>query len=495
MELKKSVLSFIEFINENYSYITEQKIDIEELIVKWWKEHPKLTVSTKSLAYWEGGEDKTAPNRYHNRVISRLEGLIEAGKETKSLPEIVKELKNLSEGGVYITFKGFEQDPILKSLKNKSDSEDKAAAIKIWDNPQLKKDWEKLISDYPKILDNIKKGKDREGNQLTVSYTELTPEIKKKLIEKIENRVNQRVKALTNQGKKNYTQEKAIKEAKSILVAPKKEAQNIIKEEMTPPTKGELKTWEITYPNTGKPLDTKMLNFFDDNEYKVKEEDKKEFARLIKENINEIINSGGKIEEIRYSSGAITSRVRTKYSGNGQTNNQPDEKNNELLVKDRLNEINGILSELLNPYASQLDANIGKAEDESKPNMGPGWMKYDTSGDKFEYGPLYLAERNKNKELTPRDFYSKRDNNPQIQKEYDEVFGKFRGSYGKFVIVASFTEKEDEPGEEKLIGEGEWIAKISWKINKNIDIKIKTGNGGGGKSYPGGPVKTECWKF
>jgi hypothetical protein len=489
MELKKSVLSFIEFINENYSYITEQKIDIEGLIVEWWKDHPKLTVSTKSLAYWEGGEDKTAPNRYHNRVVNNLESIVKAGKEKNIIPKIIEELKKLSENGVYITFKGFEQDPILNALSKSN------GGTGVWDNPQLKKDWEKLISDYPKILENIKKGKDREGNPLTVSYTELTPEIKKKLIEKIENRVNQRVKALTNQGKKNYTQEKAIKEAKSILVAPKKEAQNIIKEEMTPTTEGELETCEITYPNTEKPMDTKMLNFFGDNEYKVKDEDKKEFARLIKENIDEIINSGGKIEKIEYSAGAITSRVRTKYSGNGQTNNDPSEENNELLVKDRLKEINGTLSELLNPYASQLGSKIVKVEDESKPNMGPGWMKYDTSGDKFEYGPLYLAERNKNKELTPRDFYSKRDNNPQIQKEYDEVFGKFRGSYGKFFIVASFSGKEDEPGEEKLIGEGEWIAKISWKINKNTDIRIKTGNAGGGKSYPGGPVKTECWKF
>jgi hypothetical protein len=128
--------------------------------------------------------------------------------------------------------------------------------------------------------------------------------------------------------------------------------------------------------------------------------------------------------------------------------------------------------------------------------MGPGWMKYDTSGDKFKYGPLYITERNKNNNLTPREFYSKKSSNSQIQKEYDEVFGKFRGSYGKFEIIAKFTEKEDEPGEERLIGEGEWIAKISWKINKNtkIKIKIRSGSAGGGKSYVGSHPKVSCWK-
>ena len=262
---------------------------------------------------------------------------------------------------------------------------------------------------------------------------------------------------------------------------------------MTPLVKGEPITYEITYPNIDKPMDTKMINFFDDNEYKVREEDKKEFAMLIEENINEIVNSGMSITSIKYSAGGITSRVRTKYSGNGGTNNPPDENNNKILVEDRLKDINGTLLSLLDPYSKKLGASIEKGVDESKPNMGPGWMKYDTSGDKFKYGPLYIAERNKNNNLTPREFYSEKSSNPQIQKEYDEVFGKFRGSYGKFEITAEFTEKEDEPGEEKLIGEGEWIAKISWKVNKNTKHKIIRGSGGGGKSYVGSSVKTDCW--
>ena len=492
MEAKKQVLSFAEFIYENYSYITEQqKADIEKLIVQWWNDHPKLTVSRKSLEYWEGGEGVTAPSVYHNRVANNLESIIKDGKEKTALPKIVEELKKLSDNGVYITYKGFQTDPILKSLASKD-----ANGVKIWGNTNLEKDWEKLISGYIEILDKIKKGKDKEGNQLIVSYTALTDEIKKKLLEKIEDRVNQRVKALASQGKKNYTQEKAIKEAKAILVAPKNDAQNIIKEEMTPPTEGEDITYVLTYPNIDKPMDTKMLNFFDDNEYKVKEEDKKEFARLIEENINEIINSGGEIKKIKYSAGAITSRVRTKYSGNGETKNSPSEDNNKILVNDRLKEINGTLLSLLDPYSKKIGASIEKIEDESKPNMGPGWMKYDTSGDKFKYGPLYITERNKNNNLTPREFYSKKSSNSQIQKEYDEVFGKFRGSYGKFEIIAKFTEKEDEPGEERLIGEGEWIAKISWKINKNtkIKIRIRSGSAGGGKSYVGSQVKTtDCW--
>lgn len=496
METKKQVLSFTEFVYENYSHITEQqKEDIENLIVQWWKEHEDLTVSRKSLSYWEGGEDKQAPNVYHNRVVSRLESLIKSGKEKTVLPKIVEELKKLSDNEVYITFAGFKTNLVLDALKNKSDNEDKIVSIKIWDNPSLKEEWKKLISEYPEILDKIKKGKDRGEKPLIVSYTALTEEIKKKLLEQIEDRVNQRVKALTSQGKKNYTQEKAIKEAKAILVAPKKDAQNIIKEEMTPPEEGEIRTTEITYPNIGKPIDTKMLNFFDDNEYKVREEDKKEFARLIEGNINEIVNRGEKIISIKYHSGAITSRVRTKYSGDGKTNNEPDEINNKILVADRLKQINKTLSDLLDPYSKKLGASIEKIEDESKPNMGPGWMKYDTSGDKYKYGPLYIAERNKNNNLTPGGFYSKKSSNPQIQKEYDEVFGKFRGSYGKFEITARLREKEDEPGEEKLIGEGEWIAKISWKGNKNTQVKIIRGSAGGGKSYVGSSVKTDCWNF
>ena len=139
METKKQVLSFAEFIYENYSHITEQqKEDIENLIVQWWKDHEDLTVSRKSLSYWEGGEDKQAPNVYHNRVVSRLESLIKSGKEKTVLPKIVEELKKLSDNGVYITFAGFETNRVLDALKNKSDHDDKIVSIKIWDNPSLK---------------------------------------------------------------------------------------------------------------------------------------------------------------------------------------------------------------------------------------------------------------------------------------------------------------------------------------------------------------------
>lgn len=489
MELKKQVLSFVEFIHENYSYMTEQEKELktEELIVEWWNEHPKLDISKKSLAYWKGEEVKSSPSRAHNKVVNNLEEIIKAGKEKNILPKVVEELKNLSDGGVYVTYEGFQTDELLKALASTE------SGLGAWNNPNLKKYWDKFLSNYASILEKIKNGEDKK---LIVSYTPLTDEIKKKLVEKIEERVNERVKALTNQGKKNYTPEKAIKEAKAILVAPKKDAQKIIREQIALPIEGSDITYEITYPNIENPMDNKMLNFFGDNEYKVSEEDKKEFSRLIDLNINEIVNSGGKIIEIKYSAGAITSRVRTKYSGNGQTGNQPSEDNNKILVEDRLKEINNTLLQLLDPYGKKYGSEIRKGKDESKPNMGPGWMEYDTSDDKFKYGPLYLAERNKNKNLSPRDFYSKREGDAQIQKEYDDVFGKFRGSYGKFIIVASFKEKEDEPGEERLIGEGEWNALISWKVNRDMNIRIIRGNSGGGKSYVGSEIKmTDCWKF
>jgi hypothetical protein len=315
----------------------------------------------------------------------------------------------------------------------------------------------------------------------------------------IEARAQRRVQALTNQGKKEYTLEKAIAEAQSIWIAPDKEAGTIQKTEaQVEVTTGTPVTYTYSYPNKGNKFDTKMNNFFDDDKYEVSEKDKGEYAKMVKVNLDAIIQAGGTITKIVYSAGASTSKVGTRYAGKDKLGDHWSPENNKILVKDRISSINAVLEELLQPYASSAGIELTKQEDESAPNIGLGWKEYSKVGD-YEYGPLYEAARKNKSSLTPNNFYTleKRKDDPAIKEEYDEVFGKFRGNYGEFSVVATFEVGEDEPRKkEDLIGAGAWKAKIEWPREPQKAPKPRKVSGGGGKSYVGVKLeKTKCFAF
>lgn len=496
MEAKKQVLSFVEFIHENYSYIVEQKLNTEDLVIKWWeKNKEKKSSAKKSLDYWIGATDeiKSRPSARQDNVLANLKQIVNSPSpngakgttDADVLNKIITSLESLSKNGVYLQdFSGSFLNNIVRT------SEDNYG-LKVWKNPSLEKEKKQLISDVDKVISSFQSDKTRKA-----AYTPLTDEVKKELISKIEERAQKRVKALTNQGKKNYTLEKAIDEAISIWIAPDKEAGSIEKIEGEAKGEGNQVTWNLSYPNKENPLDTKMLNFFGDNEYLVSAEDRQQFETLIKENIESITSAGGKIIAIAYSAGASTSKVRTSYQGKGKTGGPFDTKNNEILVKDRLEEINRVLRELLDPYATKAGIELTKQKDESAANRGPGWGEYSTENGKFEYGPLYEEARKKDSNLKPIAFYSpeKRKSDPAIKDEYEDVFGKFRGSYGEFSIVAEFKDKPDEPKTEDLIGIGSWKAKITWKVKPQDAPPPKRVDKGGGKSYVGVKLdKTSCF--
>jgi hypothetical protein len=480
---------------------------ITPLVLDWWNKNKDKPLTKRSLAYWNGasGEVKGSPSAKQENVIANLKQIISLpgpGKGAQGTPDadplnkIVVALENLSKGGVYIqdfsdTKYGRKPGPgaYLNSL-TRADS-----GLKVWQNTGLDAAKKLMIQNVDQVVTSIN-SPDYGGK---ASFTPLTDEVKNQLMAEIEARTQRRVQAFTNRGKKGYTLEKAIEEAQSIWIAPDKEAGTIQKTEAQGKvTDGAPVTYNYSYPSKENKFDTKMNNFFDDDKYEVSEKDKGEYDKMVKENLDAIIQDGGKITNIVYSAGASTSKVGTRYAGKGKLGDKWSPENNKILVQDRISSINAVLEELLQPYASSAGIELTKQEDESAPNIGLGWKEYSKVGE-YEYGPLYEAARKNKSSLTPNEFYTlaKRKSDSAIKEEYDEVFGKFRGNYGEFSVVATFEVGEDEPGKDaELIGAGAWKAKIEWPRKPQKAPKPKTVSGGGGKSYVGVKLeKAACFAF
>jgi hypothetical protein len=479
---------------------------ITPLVLEWWNKNKDKPLTKRSLAYWNGasGEVKGRPSAKQENVIANLKQIISLpgpGKgaqgtpDADSLNKIVVALENLSKGGVYIqdfSDKEYGRKPgpgaYLDMLTDRAPDK----GPKVWQNSANDAQKNSMIQSVDQIVTNI----NTEGYGGKVAFTPLTDEVKNQLMTQIEARAQSRVKAI---GKKEYTLEKAIKEAQAIWIAPDKEAGTIQKTEAQGKvTDGAPVTYNYSYPSKENEFDTKMNNFFGDNKYEVREEDKQEYAKMVKENLDAIIQDGGKITNIVYSAGASTSKVGTRYAGKGKLGPTSSPENNKILVQDRISSINAVLEELLQPYASSAGIELTKQEDESAPNIGLGWTEYSKVGE-YEYGPLYEAARKNKSSLTPNSFYTlaKRNSDSAIKEEYDEVFGKFRGNYGEFSVVATFEVGEDEPGKDaELIGAGAWKAKIEWPRKPKKAPKPKTVSGGGGKSYVGVKLeKAKCFAF
>lgn len=478
----------------------------EALVLAWWNKHKdKKSSAAKSLQWWSGAstQPKVSPSSKQDNVVANLKKIVNTPtpngangtNAAAALTKIIVALENLSKNGVYIQdfsdknrVGKFGPGAFLDSLSARPDS-----GLKVWTNSGLADQRKAMLTNVDLIVKNI--NNPSLGGKS--AFTPLTDETKAQLIAQIEDRAQRRVKALTNQRKKGYTLEDAIKEAISIWIVPDKEAGSIQTEEAkTAATEGDPITYNYSYPSKENPFDTTMQNFFGDNEYQVSEKDKQVYSNMVKESLDSIIEAGGTITAIAYSAGASTSKVNTNYIGKGKTGDKWNSENNKILVKDRLASINAVLEELLQPYASSANIELTKQNDESAPNLGPGWNEYSTEGGKYKYGPLYEAARKTNSSLTPKEFYapSKRKSDSSINEEYNSVFGKFRGNYGEFSVVAKFTDKPIEPGKEELIGAGAWKAKIAWKVKPKKAPSPKKINRGGGKSYVGVNLnKTACF--
>lgn len=465
-----------------FEQATADSSTVEKAMLAWWTNPPKDKEGSakKSLDYWNGQVDPITIKR----TDSLIKGLtLLQSKQTSLNAEIIKQvidyLNKSKAAGVYITtFNNTNLGSLLNMINTVSiENVDKQI-------PRMSDTYKLGVTEFNKGLTGITK--ELETNKKVV--VAISQQDKDSMIAKITERASAHAKA------NKQTVEEAIKKAVSLRVIP------VEGESSTTQTAGEAKDavrYEFSYPDKNKPEDTLMQNFFGDDISTPTPEQVEKFTNLVKTAIAEVTKSGATITKIEYFAGGITSKVGTKYLGEGKKDTAWKSENNLILVKDRISKINEVLNKALTDNVPA-GTPITKGADESAPNAGPGWYEYSTKNSAgesvYEYGPLYEAARKKNSSLIPKDFYAKRTDDSAIKAEYDQTYGKFRGSYGAFVIDSVVTGGEPS-NEVNVSASGKWKASISWKYNEPIKFNFKIGaSGGGGKSYGGGVMPTACWK-
>jgi hypothetical protein len=463
-----------------FEQATADSSTVEKAMIAWWTNPPKDKEGSakKSLDYWNGqlnvNDTKVTDNIItHLTSLSKATTILNNETITKTLNYFTKQ----KAAGVYLKG-GVSPGSLLAVLATLQTN------AQTWVG--TKKSTDLIISDFnkPEAYDKIVRT--FEANKKVIIA--LTPEDKSSIVTKITERATAHAKA------NKQTVDQAIKKAVSLRVIPVEGTST------TTTIAGQAKEpvrFEFSYPDKNKSEDALMQNFFGDDISTPTAEQVEKFTNLVKTAIAEVTKDGAKITKIEYFAGGITSKVGTKYLGEGKKDTTWKSENNLILVKDRISKINGVLNKALTDNVPT-GTPITKGKDESAPNAGPGWYEYSTKNSAgesvYEYGPLYEAARKKNSSIIPKDFYAKRTDDSAIKAEYDQIYGKFRGSYGAFLIDSEMipTEPSDEI---EVSASGKWKASISWKYNEPFKFNFKIGaSGGGGKSYGGGAAPTACWK-
>lgn len=461
---------------------TETSNPVEKAMIAWWTNPPrdKAELAKKSLDYWNGAgaDDKTT--RVTDMLINNLTTLSTANTklDKAKIIALLDHVKKQKAAGVYISTSELDE---LSALVQNTGTKDIVTFLTAANTPLATSlisafttyDTTKLI----KLLD--------DKTKVVVSMTQ---QDKLDVLDKVTKLASVHAK---NTGK---TIEEAISKAVTLNLDPVKGTSTTT--EIAGPQPNVI-THEFSYPDKSKPADSLMQSFFDDNESVPTPEQVEKFNNLVKTAISEVTNTGAKITKIKYYSGGITSKVGTKYLGKGKMDTVFKSENNVPLVNDRIKNLNDILSKAITDNAPA-GISIIEGENESAPNTGPGWYEYSTKNSEGEsvytYGPLYEAARKTNSKLTPKEFYAKRSTDSAIKSEYDEVFGKFRGSYGAFTID-TFSKSTEPSDTTKISASGKWRIVIAWKHREPLNFNFKIGvSGGGGKSFSGGDSPTKCWK-
>jgi hypothetical protein len=454
---------------------------VESAMIAWWEAAAKKgdTTAKKSLDYWNGGTGDDTIKKVTDTVINNLTILSTAN--TKFNKDIIKKVLDYVTkqklAGIYLLNR-FAPGSALSAFANSK------IEIVSWANTNSAAN--NAISTFNSAAPTINTiTAELDKNKKII--TAITPSDKTIMVEKIRNLAEIHGK------QKKLTVEESINKAARLYLRPAEgtSSVNTIKGKS-----GDAINYEFSYPDKSKPESTEMQNLFADNISVPTPEQVQKFTDLVKTAIDEVAKSGAKIIGINYFAGGRTSKVGTKYLGEGKTDTSWKSENNLILVQDRIAQLNKVLLEELTTNSPKGTV-ITKIEDESAPNSGPGWYEYSTKNSAgssvYTYGPLYEAARKTNKSLIPKDFYSKRTSDSAIDTEYNEVFGKFRGSYGAFTLNTEAA--ETIPGEDiEISASGKWNISIGWKYREPIKFNFRIGaNGGGGKAYGGGIAPTKCW--
>jgi hypothetical protein len=349
-------------------------------------------------------------------------------------------------------------------------------------------------------LDKVKKELKDKGNLISSGGFTIDCKVKYDLLTKI--------------GEKKKVKElgidKAIQKAKYIKVRPSSNADIKVTDEGVVETqKG---TEVISYPpkdvvasEGGATLSKSMMV---DDGYQLTQEAKEDLKNLLVDGINTITSKpNGQVLQIFYGSAASTSKVNTSFGGidaDGKViEGKYNMENNIKLVDARTNSnsineyLKTIIGESIESLPNKDEITIEPGDTKKKPNQGPFWEEDKPEGGagkyKGGYGPLYKQQ---NKYDTPQKFYSpdRRNSNPEIKKEYDEVFGPYRFNGGFINIIGQWSETVEET-DISVATSGKWNVSISWKtLPSPPPPRRKKGKGGmgGGQSWVGVVIKNDC---
>ena len=465
-----------------FEQATADTSSVEKAMIDWWtKRSDKEESAKKSLEYWNGQIDQTKL-KYTDNLITHLTTLSKVNTvfNKDTINRVLDYVTKQKAAGVNI----MSIDPTKSTLSLLLSTISKLSTnAQMWANTKNSTDTDVKEFNKPESFTQI--SKILESNKKIM--VAMTPQDKADVVAKITKL------AAVHAKNKGESVEESINNALTLWLRPVTGTSTVTKTAGTP---NEIVNYEFSYPDKGKPEDALMQNFFDDNESVPTPEQVENFTNLVKTAISEVTKSGATITGISYYAGGITSKVGTKYLGQGKMDTAWKSENNIPLVNDRIKNLNEVVLKALTDN-TPVGTDISKGSDESSPNTGPGWYEYSTKNSEgssvYTYGPLYEAARKTNRSMSPKEFYVKRDTDSTIKAEYDEVFGKYRGSYGAFTITAESSSTEPSDTIE-ISASGKWNISIGWKYREPFKFNFKLGaSGGGGKVFAGGASPTDCW--
>lgn len=269
-----------------------------------------------------------------------------------------------------------------------------------------------------------------------------------------------------------------------------------------------LRVLNFSYPSEDVDQETRNKqadNFFGDDKTSISDEADTamyDIAKKVRQLISDLQKQYGKekvkISNIGVGTYASTSSVNTSF-GTGEAFKTPkvfNKSNNNRLADSRLNAMDTRFKEILNETLGNITdqddesiiSKITTLVKQSEANKGPEWntMGGDNYGTKYgieSYGPLYQAAY-KNNKITPRQYYSSRNNDNGIKGDYETTYRGFRKSMIGLSLQLQVPEelaKQTPTGEYVMATAGDFSGEITWWLRSKIKLnwpkigKIKFG--------------------
>jgi len=324
------------------------------------------------------------------------------------------------------------------------------------------------------------------GSQATISQyfsanQTMTPENKKIIMDALDAKVKEHiVKAAKSAkpGTPELTADQAIKLATNLSIVPKGSA--ITVQPSATPAAPVSTTLNGTFPEANGDWNSdglkKSVNYFPDDSIDIKPEMQTALNTAVKNAVDVITQDGGKITAVRVWGTSSTSIVPSSYDKATKKPSLKDyttQKNIDLAL-DRLTSLKTALNSAFT--TAGVDAAIIKPADansQTLPNNGDPAVKW-------------------NKEQ-----YANRANDPKLQADYEDKFGKYRFAFGHFAIDFTKTSIQPQITEPIATSSSNWDVRIGW-ADESTTIKLPGIPGLGSSTGTKAPGKTSsvgCPKF